>query len=148
GIWHWGCYAQVRRRSDSMTRCFALLAGLMVAWPSVAFAQGSCPDGDWFCDSESAEPSDASDASEAPAEPEEAKPEKSDAKPKKGGEGPPVVVSTPPGERPSHIIVVDKPEDAPKPPRHRWHREWGFNLHIDGAILGDRRGKASDAGMG
>jgi opacity protein-like surface antigen len=46
---------------------------------------------------------------------------------------------------------VDRPEDAPRPPvrrkRHPFH-EWGFNLHLEDAILGNAKSRASNSGMG
>ncbi len=116
-------------------RCLAAAAALVFV-PAVAQAE-ECPDGDWFCDTPQEEPAagDEAPSSEAPATTDE-----------KDKEGPPLIVYTPKGApKPSKVIVVEKPAPAPKPRRVK---EWGFNLHLAGALMGDDSDKAHDAEMG
>jgi hypothetical protein len=64
------------------------------------------------------------------------------------GSGPPGY--GPPGELPDEAITFRDPDREPAPtlPR-RLHasREWGFNLHLEDALLGNRAGRASNAQM-
>jgi hypothetical protein len=118
-----------------------LVASVLVAAPSVAFAQDDCPPGSWFCDGQETEADDgAADESAAP-----------DAE----AEDSPNVVVYEPAEKskkaPDKIIVVDRGE-SPRPPKRRDRREWGFNLRLEGMLMGDsdREGppKSEDARMG
>jgi opacity protein-like surface antigen len=45
------------------------------------------------------------------------------------------------------VIVVDRTE-PPKAPRRRWRREWGFNLHLQGVMMGNGPQRHPDSGMG
>jgi hypothetical protein len=115
--------------------CLAAAAALTLL-PSVAFAQEECPDGDWFCEDSggAAEASDAEEPVAVQGREEKAK-----------DEGPPVVVYTPKGsKKPGKVIVVEKPPAKPKKPRKV--REWGFNLHLAGALMGEGA-EENDAGM-
>jgi hypothetical protein len=47
---------------------------------------------------------------------------------------------------PKPEIVVDRPENVPKPPVKRRRKEWGFKAHLDAALMGE--GANDDAGMG
>ena len=114
-----------------MSRCFALIAFTSMLLPGVAYAQGDCPDGDWFC--EPAEP-----AAEPAESPDAAPPEEAEAAP------PPPA----PARKPVPVIVVDRAEHKPKPPRRRFFREWGFNLHLAGALMGSHPDADPDAEMG
>jgi opacity protein-like surface antigen len=121
-------------------RCLAATAALCLV-PSIAQAE-ECPDGDWFCD----QPQGAAGADDAA---QETVPEEGADSPKGDDEksGPPVVVYTPKGKpKPSKVIIVEKPE--PKPPKRRKVREWGFNLHLSGALMGEDSDQSDDAGMG
>src|SRR5688500_9711247 len=93
-------------------RCLAASAALGLL-PSIAVAQEECPDGDWFCENQQeggGEP--AGDAAEGESKP--ADESKSDAE----KEGPPLVVYTPKGsQKPSKVIVVEKPPPKPAKPR-------------------------------
>lgn len=116
-------------------------ASILLTIPSVAFAQeeaeGDCPPGGWFC--EEAEPTEV----ETPETEAEVEPESSET-------GSPPVVVYKPGEGETgtrKIIIVDKPEDPP-PRRRRPKREWGFNLRLESALMGDDAEKHPDAGMG
>jgi hypothetical protein len=114
-------------------------ASIVLLLPTVALAQsgddGDCPPGGWFCE---------------PADPERGEPEFAEPPPHSAEETeqpPPVVVYRPaPGSR--KIIIVDQPDDAPKPKRRRPAREWGFNLRLETAIMGDDPERAEDSGMG
>lgn len=121
-------------------RCLAATAALLLL-PTVAVAQEECPDGDWFCES----PPEPSGEEPAAAEDEPSGPPRQ-TKPSPGREGPPLVVYTPKGSpKPSKVIVVEKP--PPKPPKKRQVKEWGFNLHLSGALMGDEADER-DAEMG
>jgi len=135
----------------------ALLTAIAVAaLPTVATAQ-ECPPGGWFCEEEEG----AQDADEE-AEPETGKPDSPDVvvvrgdhvevnEADKGKDGPSVVVVTEKKEddRPQ-VVVVNKDTEAPPPPEpeHKPYEEWGFNLHLQVALLGDDKGRADDSGMG
>jgi opacity protein-like surface antigen len=118
-----------------------VVASSLVLVPSVALAE-ECPEGDWFCQESGAQAGSSEVPPEyeaTPAEPPEAAPAEK--------EGPPIVVYTPKGAPPpSRVIVVEKPE--PKPPKPRRIKEWGFNLHLTAALLGDDPKADDDAGMG
>jgi len=116
-----------------MARCFALIAFTSMLLPGVAYAQEGCPEGDWFC--EPAEP--AAESAEAPAEaapaPEAAPPPPGPAK----------------AQKPVPVIIVDRPENRPAPPRRRFFKEWGLNLHLGGGLFDNERHEPDkDAGMG
>ncbi len=121
-------------------RCLAASAALVLL-PSVALAQEECPDGDWFCENqgETSAGEEGSSASEA----DDGAPAQAESNPKQ--EGPPLVVYTPKGSKPSKVIVVETP--PPKPSKPRRVREWGFNLHLSGALMGDKAAE-HDAQMG
>ncbi|MBN2195050.1 MAG: hypothetical protein JW751_19695 [Polyangiaceae bacterium] len=112
--------------------------------PAVAAAEGDCPPGGWFCE--------GADASDAPAgeEPDE---ESSAGELGTNAEtlpSPSVVVVTPAGAPPPKVVVVGEDTEPPPPPEPvpRTRPEWGINLRLQSAILGDDAGKADDAGMG
>jgi hypothetical protein len=126
-----------------MRRCFAILvASLVVAAPTTALAQSDCPPGGWFCEEQA-------EADDAAAEEDEAEPEVGERTSQ-----PPVVVYEPAGKKgdaADKIIVVERA--PPKPPKRRLRREWGFNLHLQGVIMGsddNREGppRHPDSGMG
>jgi len=128
--------------------------GVVLAAPNLAKAQGNCPDG-WFCEQEepSGDTADAPDSApsdsetgdetrEAPAKPEAKrrghKPGTVEYHPANGGEG-------------RQIIIVDRPENAPTPPKRRSYHEWGLNLRLEGILMGDNKNRpknSGDAGMG
>jgi opacity protein-like surface antigen len=117
----------------------ACVVGLSI--PVTASAQGECPPGSWFCEDEgspaaSGEEGEGDDA-DASAEPA----------PEKGPkQAPPIVVYQPTGQAPDKVIVVEAP--PPKPAKKRWRREWGFNLHLETALMRDDEARHPDAGMG
>jgi hypothetical protein len=115
-----------------MSRYFALIAFTSVFLPGVAYAQ-DCPDGDWFC-----EPAETEPVAEPEASPEEAPAAAPETAP-----APPA-----PARKPVPVIVVDRPENKPRPPRRRFFREWGLNLHLGGALMGNRAEISEDAEMG
>ena len=118
--------------------------------PATAAAQAECPPGGWFCDEaeaeESAESANAADSSE------EADGDAADAEQAPAKEPPKVVVVTPKAS--DTKIVVTGPETEPPPPSKPASRslmrggDWGFNLRIEGVLLGDDHGRADDSGMG
>jgi hypothetical protein len=120
-----------------MRRPITLLsAAVLATLSSVASAQespansGECPGGAWFCTeaapSEAAAPaeSDAGDADEEVARPVEKK--------------------VPPP--PTVVVQRSVPRYEPPPLAHqrRQRSEWGFNMHLLGALMGSR----NDSGMG
>jgi opacity protein-like surface antigen len=118
-------------------------ASIVLLLPTVALAQsgddGDCPPGGWFC--EEAEP--------AQVEPGFAEPPP-EAGPEEVKQSPPVVVYRPEaGSGSRRIIIVDQPDGEPRPAkRRRPPREWGFNLRLESAIMGDDPKRADDSGMG
>lgn len=118
-----------------------------VAAPAVANAQ-ECPPGGWFCE-EDAEAPDAAGAPEpdtaAPtgaAEEVELPAESEDA------DTPAVVVIKTDDD--TKVMVVSEETAAPPPPEpvNKPYSEWGFNLRLEAALMGDDETKDSQAGMG
>lgn len=124
-----------------MRRPITLLsAAVLATLPAIASAQeapaagGECPGGAWFCTeaapSEAAAPdeSDAADADEEVARPVEKK--------------------VPPP--PTVVVQRSVPRYEPPPLAHnrRQRSEWGFNMHLLGALMGSRSDKSNDSGMG
>lgn len=126
----------------SRSIALALLFSSVVLAPKLAHAAGDCPDG-WFCEdgaAPQAPPSTPPPTGERPA----GQPPAPNGAPNQY-EPPPY----PPPNEPT--IFLDRPENAPRPPvkrRRRSYHEWGFNLHLEDAIIGNKTGKASNAGMG
>jgi hypothetical protein len=110
-----------------------VLAVVTALLPARAEAASDCPDG-WFCD-------DGRDDGTSPPADEPPPPDETRAR-----EPPP---PPPPGyfrEAPPHRrIRLMPPEEPPRPRYHRRRREFGFNVHLDAALLGE--GAVSDAGM-
>jgi hypothetical protein len=106
-------------------------------------AAGDCPDG-WFCE-------DNSPPQAPPQAPDERpRSDQPDAPPGPPPAYPPPGYSAPsPDEtRDESQIYFDAPDNPPAKKRHRrGFREWGFNLHLETALLGNRRKQASKAGM-
>jgi hypothetical protein len=133
----------------------ASIAGLRTA--HAQSADGSCPPGSWFCPDGSQEPSASPPADKKPLEP---LPDP-DAQP----EAPPPPPSRRPLPPPPPVVVYapGPPPDAPpyagseEPPPYTYRprpirpisppREWGLNLHLDGATMGHGTG-AQGAGLG
>jgi hypothetical protein len=112
----------------------------------------NCPPGSWFCESSPSTSAPASGGALQQLPPADAKPAPSDAKPAASagasGQAPPVVIYQP---GPPVVLVgkADKPSPYPYTPRNadaRPRREWGLNLHLQGAMIG--RGRTDDSGMG
>jgi hypothetical protein len=141
-----------------MSRCHASLLFASVALasfaPASALAAGDCPDG-WFCEDGAAPQAPPSAAPDGPAERPTAPPP--DSRPPRPagdeqGYNPPPY--PPPGYPragdPDEQIIFDAPEPEPVQPRRhrRAFHEWGFNVHLEDALLGGKPEKASNAGMG
>lgn len=138
-------------RSFAFTLPFALVA----LAPATSLAADDCPDG-WFCEENAAPQAPPSPTNERPR-PEAPRPPPEPAAP---GYGPPSY--GPPGYPPPQgppdsaeepPIFLDAP-DSPPPTKRRHRRgfhEWGFNLHLEAALLGnkpERSSKAEMAGLG
>jgi opacity protein-like surface antigen len=139
---------------------------LVLAVPAVAAAQsapsgsaGSCPPGSWFC----AEPPESTPAPAGkPVQGLQALPDPEDAPPPPPPRRAPTVTYEPaPSSAPPPVVVyqppppvmVIRPESPPpyeyEPPPHKFispSREWGLNLHLEGAALGS--GAQHNASMG
>jgi hypothetical protein len=117
-------------------------ASIILLLPTVVLAQrgddGDCPPGGWFCEEAEPERGEPHFAQPPPQETEQAE------------QSPPVVVYRPEkGSGSRKIIIVDQPDDEPRPAkRRRPAREWGFNLRLQTAIMGDDPKRAKDSGMG
>lgn len=114
-----------------LARCAVVLAFLGASLPARVSAAPECPDG-WFCD-------DGQNDAARPAPDEEPPP----------GEVRPAEPAPPPEQDRAHhrrirLMVADEP--PPRPRHYHRRREYGFNVHMDAALLGD--GAASDSGMG
>jgi hypothetical protein len=137
---------------------------LVLAAPAIASAQSapsaansSCPPGSWFCStppSEQARPAgeplqtlpDPDEVTPAPAPPTRRAPSVTYAPP---SSQPPVVVYQPPP--PTVVVRTERPPPYEYGPPHRGDaisrgREWGLNLHLEGASIG--HGTQGDASMG
>ncbi|HEU4538968.1 MAG TPA: hypothetical protein VFS00_32835, partial [Polyangiaceae bacterium] len=123
-----------------MRRPITLLsAAVLATLPAVAWAQespasggGDCPNGAWFCTEAAPAEAAAPDEAEAEADEEVARPVEKKMPP------PPTVV-----------VQRSVPRYDPPPLAHhrRQRSEWGFNMHLLGALMG-RSDKANDSGMG
>ena len=113
-----------------------LAAGTVLLTPVWASAQEDedCPPGGWFC--EPTEPTDVEDPVDETVEESETPP-------------PPVVVYEPKEDGTRKITIIDKAEAPPKIKRkRRWRKEWGFNLRLQGVLMGDDEDRHPDSGMG
>jgi opacity protein-like surface antigen len=129
-------------------RLAILTFGAVLTVPGLARAQGECPDG-WFCEPEAASEDDAAadnDSGPDLSPQSEAGDADTPKKPRAKPRGP--IVYQPADEgRGRQIIIVDRPENAPPPPRRRNYREWGLNLRLEGVLMDDD-GRHEDASMG
>lgn len=138
-----------------MSKTFRLLvssffvSACALALPAVAHAQETkdkdCPPGSWFCGETQPPPAGANKNLEPlpDAKPAETKP--AETKPAEARPAPPVVVYQP---APATVVVRERPRAyvyVPRQPPPR-KREWGFNLHGGGLLLGG--GRDDNAGMG
>lgn len=122
---------------------------ISLASPRAAYAQstdGSCPPGSWFCPDGSQEPSAPPPADKKPLEPLPDPDAEPDAPPPPARRPPPppvvVYAPAPPPDEPPPYTYHPRPVRPISPPR-----EWGLNLHLDGATMGHGSG-AQGAGMG
>lgn len=122
--------------------------------PSLAFAQdqdqgqqGDCPPGSWFCDDSGNADTGAQGTEEAPPEDQGEEPSSSGTDESEASGKAPKVKVYPPDEKGRRVIVVDRPEDVPKPPRHRHRRAWGINLRLEGVGMGSSKQQSRNAGM-
>jgi len=129
---------------------FSIPFALVALAPATSLAADDCPDG-WFCEDNAAPPQ--SQPARPPAAPAEPRPAERRAPP---GPGPaynppgyPPPPYGPPDELPEESeISLEAPDNPPPQKRHRHgYREWGFNLHLEAALLGNKRQRASDAEM-
>ena len=139
------------RHAVSLVCASVAVAGLFA--PAVAMAQqpaNNCPPGSWFCadaQQQPAAPPNQPVPGQAgplqPLPPPQAAPPPVVYQP---APPPPVVVYQPPPP-----VYVVRPEAPPPPPfyyrpEQRPRREWGLNLHLQGASIG--KGVNGDASMG
>jgi len=131
----------------------ALLTAIGVAaLPAVAAAQ-ECPPGGWFCEGD--EPADdtngGDEADDGPdvvvIEADEVQlPEEKEAEDRPTV----VVVKEKADDDETKVVVIGDDTEAPPPPEpvHRPFQEWGFNLRLELALLGDDSERSTDSGMG
>ncbi len=133
-----------------MSRClvFALPFALVALAPVTSLAAEDCPDG-WFCEGSAPRtaptaPPPGTAERERPRPPQPPLPPASYAPPS----------YPPPGYDPGldleyqpqlHLEVPPNP--PPRPRRRGPYREWGFNLHLEAALLGNGPHRASNSGM-
>ena len=116
---------------------YALPFALFVLVPTVSWAASDdCPDG-WFCDPNAAPPPAAPIEPPAPA-PASPPPAQPGASPSRG---------VAPGYAPPMLITVPPEPPPPKRRRRRFH-EWGFNLHLEGALLDNHSDHVKNTAMG
>src|SRR3954468_9178310 len=131
-----------------MLRClvFAVPFALVALAPATTWAAEDCPDG-WFCENNAAPlpaPAASPNTAWAPGAPAPAGGAARPERPPNPGYAPPNY--PPPGYEPEmHFDAPDNP--PPKKRRRAGYREWGFNLHLEAALLGNSHNRASDAGM-
>ena len=114
--------------------------GAVLAMPAVASAQSECPDG-WFCEQEEA-PADADETGDAEQSEEASAGDAEEATPKRAPKRLP-----PDAQKPVPVIIVDRPQNVPPPPKKRKRSEWGVNMRIQGVLM-DEDGRDEDADMG
>jgi hypothetical protein len=129
-----------------------LTAFILAAVPTVAQGQ-ECPPGGWFCEEE--EGAADADATEEEADgpdvvvveaDEVVLPDESDS-----DDGPTVVVvKENDDDDDDKIVVIGEDTEAPPPPEPvQPYQEWGFNLHLQAALLdGDGAGDSGMGGLG
>lgn len=113
---------------------FSILAGcaLLLA-PALAHAQeqsGDCPPGGWFCEETPPPETDPEVAAEPEAE---------------------AATETPPvAQQPTRTtpIVVAEPLEQTPPRKRPYRRRWGFNMRLEGVMMGDSNKIDNDAAMG
>jgi len=135
---------------------FALSFTLMALVPAIsAAAQDDCPDG-WFCEPNASPPASPSSAPPPALPPPGPLPQPPDTPPQPPGAPPQAGQSAaPPGYGPVFYPSPPPPgasapppaEPPPKKKRRHGFREWGFNLHLEGALLADEPNE-DDAAMG
>ena len=124
---------------------FALSFALVAFSPALSSAAQECPDG-WFCDENGAPTTPAAQPA-PPAQPQPAPPPQ--PQPRPGPPPPPSAApAPPPGYGPTYPppgyysapILVAVPPPPPPKKKHKRRRtsEWGFNLHLNGALLGNQ----------
>ena len=123
---------------------------LVIACSGVAAAQtaggSSCPPGSWFCANAPQQQTAPAGEPLQPLPPPD-EPAPPPARPPSSAPPPPVVVYEPPPRTAAFRAEVPPPYDYEPPPRRMsLGREWGLNLHLEGAMIG--RGSGGDAGMG
>jgi len=124
---------------------FALVA-LAPATSLAVGAAGDCPDG-WFCED------NAAPALPPPGTPADS-PRPPSGRPQQLPPGPPAfnppAYPPPRGAADDSVIYFDAPDNPPpKKSRHRrGFREWGFNLHLEAALMGNKSERADNAQMG
>ncbi|MBX3125891.1 MAG: outer membrane beta-barrel protein [Polyangiaceae bacterium] len=112
------------------------VAGACLLAPSLASAQtdADCPPGAWFCEETEPNP-DAADTDDV-----------DDA-----ATNEPQVVTETDADGTRKIVIIDKAPPPSKPARRRIKKEWGFNLHLQGVMMGrghQTQKPAENAGMG
>jgi opacity protein-like surface antigen len=133
-----------------MPRCLVYVlsfACLAFAPVPASAASEDCPDG-WFCEPNAAPgPAPASEQpAPAPSQPPQppARPSDESSDPA-GHPGPP----QPGSEREPNQGALEVPDhSAPKQRRRRGFREWGFNLHLLGALLDNRAERVESTALG
>lgn len=137
-----------------MSRClvFALPFALVALAPATSLAADDCPDG-WFCEDNgprSAPTAPPPGARPGPGPAERSRPPQPALPP--SSYAPPSY--PPPGYDPDlnleyqpqlHLEVPPNP--PPRPRRRGPYREWGFNLHLEAALMGNGPNRASNSGM-
>jgi opacity protein-like surface antigen len=119
-------------------RChFSILAGgVLFLAPALANAQeqaetqsGDCPPGGWFCE-------------ETP--PTETEPGVTEEPPAEVAETPPQTTK----QTPQPVIIVGRDEPPPQVRKRPYRRKWGFNMRLQGVMMGDNDQRSEESGMG
>lgn len=119
----------------------AVFTGLLFAFvPSIAAAQQKCEGGEWFCDDSQDKSQNGNDEG-----PQFDVPDSSESPEASGDQSAPTDEQAPPEH--ADKIRVDRVAPPAPPRRHYPRREWGLNLHILGALMGDNPSKNPNASM-
>jgi len=133
---------------------YVLPFAFVLLTPAVSLAgSDDCPDG-WFCEPNAAPLPPAASPPPAPSPasrpPEPGTPPRPGVAPGYPPPGYPVPGYPAPPPDPDAELSIEVPPEPPPPQRRRTRgfREWGFNAHLEVALLGNLSARASNAGMG
>ncbi len=133
-----------------MPRClvYALPFALFALTPAVSLAAGEdCPDG-WFCEPNAA-PQPAAPSQPPAPPPGPGAPPSPGVAPGYAAPGyPPPGYPRPQDPQQAGPVITVPPDNPPPKRRRRGFREWGFKLHLEGALLDNHSEHVENTAMG